>query len=84
MKICEDGTFASDDGKECLLCLVGNYCINGEKHLCQEGRNCSKEGLTEEHSCAEGFHCFDPAKPIQCEKGTYNDLQNQKQERSAK
>ena len=37
-----------------------------------------------EHVCLKGYQCLDPANPLECEKGTYNGLQNQTQERSAK
>jgi len=84
LKICEDGTYASEDGKECVKCPAGNYCTEGEKHSCKIGQNCTNEGMAKEHVCSKGYHCSDPAKPTQCDKGTYNDLENQEQERSTR
>ena len=37
-----------------------------------------------EQVCLKGYQCLEPANPVQCDKGTYNDFQNQTKERSAK
>ena len=37
-----------------------------------------------EQVCLEGYQCLEPANPVQCDKGTYNDFKNQTKERSAK
>ena len=78
------------DGKQCLSCLPGYFCIKGEKHKCQDGSiagtvasNCSIAGMVAEDTCSKGFQCSDPSNPQKCEKGTFNDLENQKQERLA-
>ena len=80
IQICEEGTFASENGKECIKCPPGNYCTKGEKHPCMSGKKCDEEKMTAEHICLSRYQCLDSANPLQCEKGTYNDLQNQTQE----
>ena len=38
--------------------------------------------MIKEETCSEGFECSDTKLPKKCQKGTYNDLQNQTQGRS--
>ena len=37
-----------------------------------------------EQVCLKGYRCSEPANPVECENGTYNDLENQEEVKFSK